>query len=139
MNAPTEDAVARRHLDALLLATGDGVEPSAIAEMIRALLEVLPQTPLWVSPQEARWLLGIDSDATVAAWARLGLVASRPRPDGGIEFLLADVLQRRIERDELVAAGGEELTPEELRVLREERSGANPWERESTNGARAGW
>lgn len=137
MSAPVDPA-AQRDLDSLLLATEDGASaPAAIAARIRLLLEAPTTIPWWIDVRTARRLLGVETDATVVAWADLGLLTSRPGPDGGTEFLLADVLQRRLEHDELIALGGGELTTEELRVLREDRPGANPWERGSANGARA--
>jgi hypothetical protein len=45
---------------------------------------------------------------------------------------LDDVLYRRAEREGLMAIGGDELTQDELRTMKEARPGRNPWEREGT-------
>jgi hypothetical protein len=83
----------------------------------------------WVGTTEAKRLLGVGSENTVKAWARLGLLRSRTLANGRIQVALDDVIRRREERDALTAIGGDELSPEELRILREERPGKYPWER----------
>ena len=64
------------------------------------------------------------------AWARLGLLRSRQLPHGRVQVLLDDVLRRRAENEALLAIDGTELSPDELRILKEARPGTNPWERE---------
>ena len=139
MSASTDITSALRELESLLeSAESSTVDPSLIAERVHQVLALLPDDSRWISAEEARRLLGVATEATVVAWARLDLLRSRALPDGGIELLLEDVLRQRLERDELLAAGGDEIAPEDLRVLREERPGTNPWQRDSTRRARAG-
>jgi hypothetical protein len=102
------------------------------------ILELLPAEPWWISVDRARRLLGVESEATISGWARLGLLEHRAVPDGGIEVLLEDALRQRLERDELVGVGGEELSPNDLGLLREERPGGVPWERAFPARARVG-
>jgi hypothetical protein len=83
----------------------------------------------WVGTTEAKRLLGLGSENTVKAWARLGLLRSRRLPNGRVQVLLDDVLRRREETEGLSAIGGHDLTEEELRIMRETRPGSNPWER----------
>ena len=83
----------------------------------------------WIGTTAAKRLLGVESEHTVKAWARLGLLRSRHRPHGRIQVLLDDVLRRRAENEALLTIDGEELTPEELHRLKDERPGSNPWER----------
>src|SRR5688572_15832213 len=137
MNTLAEAAL--NELETLLATAKNGaVEPSRIAERVRPVLDLLSDAPWWIGTDQARLLLGVESDATVAAWTRLGLLRNRTRPDGGIELLLEDVLHHRLERDELVAVGGDELSPEDLKMHGDERPGQVPWERKSPTKARAG-
>jgi hypothetical protein len=56
-------------------------------------------------------------------------------PNGGLQVLLDDVLRHRAVREGLAAFGGEELTDEELRSLKESRPGKYPWERQQVASA----
>jgi hypothetical protein len=97
---------------------------------IREALKLLARDePKWISAAEAQRLLGVAWESTVLTRARAGLLRSRPIADGGIEVRLDDVLYRRMEAEGLLAIGGDEMTPEELRILKEGR-GKNPWERD---------
>lgn len=108
-----------------------------LAERLRAVRRLLSTDEArWVGTTEAKRLLGLGSENTVKAWARTGLLRSRTLPNGRTQVLLDDVLRRREEREGLSAIGGDDLTEEELRVLREARPGTNPWEREKADPTR---
>jgi hypothetical protein len=126
---------ALREIEAELLEpTKGGFDSVRLAERLRAVRRMLSQQePHWVSTTEAERLLGLDAEDTVKVWARMGLLRSRDLPDGRIQVLLDDVLHRREETEGLSAIGGDELTDEELRVMRETRPGTNPWEHERAN------
>jgi hypothetical protein len=107
------------------------LDATHLAERIHRVVELLSREDArWVGTTEAKRLLGVSSENTVKAWARLGLLRSRTLPNGRVQVLLDDVLQRRGETEDLTGIGGDELSPEELRILREGRPGSNPWERE---------
>ncbi|HEY7065611.1 MAG TPA: hypothetical protein VII06_29320 [Chloroflexota bacterium] len=104
-----------------------------VETLVRDALRLLQhEEPQWVSAAEAKRLLGIELDSAVPYWAEMGWLRSRTAPDGSLQVRLDDVLYRRMEREGLLAFGGDEMTPEELRILAEGRPGKNPWER---NGA----
>jgi hypothetical protein len=113
-----------------------GLDSLRLAERIRGVRRLLSsQEAQWVGTTEAKRLLGVSSENTVKAWARLGLLRSRLLPNGRTQVLLDDVLRRREETEGLSAVGGAELTAEELHSLRENRPGTNPWERKSADPA----
>jgi hypothetical protein len=108
-----------------------------VAERIHCVVELLSgEDARWVGTTEAKRLLGVSSENTVKAWARLRLLRSRTLPNGRVQVLLDDVLNRRAETEDLTAIGGEELSPDELRTLRETRPGTSPWQREKTQPSR---
>jgi hypothetical protein len=114
----------------LLEPTKGGLDSVRLAERLRAVRRLLSRDDVrWVGTTEAKRLLGLGSENTVKAWARLGLLRSRKLPNGRVQVLLDDVLRRREETEGLSAIGGDDLTEEELRVMRETRPGSNPWER----------
>ncbi len=116
---------------ALLATTQGGLDSVLLAERIRAVRKMLSrQEARWVGTTEAKRLLDLGSENTVKAWARMGLLRSRTLPNGRVQVLLDDVLRRREETEGLSAIGGDELTEDELRIMREARPGKNPWERE---------
>ena len=118
-------------------AAPETIDPAAIAERIREIRCALsPEEARWISIAEAKRLLGVQWERTIETWSRLGLLRSRMQPDGRLEVLLDDVLYRREENQGLLAIGGDDLTPEELRILTEERPGRNPWDRPSVKPAR---
>lgn len=122
---------------ALLAPTKGGLDSVLLAERIRAVRKLLSkQEARWVGTTQAKRLLDIGSENTVKAWARMGLLRSRTLPNGRVQVLLDDVLRRREETEGLSAIGGDELTEEELRIMREARPGTNPWEREQAGSAR---
>ena len=88
-----------------------------------------PEGACWVGTTEAKRLIGVGSENTVKAWARLGLLRSRTLPNGRTQVLLEDVLRRRAEDEALLAADGDDLTPAELKDLESARPGTSPWQR----------
>ena len=122
---------ALRDLEVLLRTTPPGeLDPIALADGARAVQHLLAgDEARWIGTTTAKRLLGVGSEQTVKAWARLGLLRSRHRPHGRIQVLLDDVLRRRAENEALLTIDGEELTPDELHSLKDERPGRNPWER----------
>lgn len=117
--------------------TRGGLDATRLAEKIREVRRLLSREEArWLGTTEAKRLLGVKSENTVKAWARLGLLRGRTMPNGRIQVRLDDVLRRREETEGLSAIGGDELTPEELRDLRSGRPGTNAWEREPIDPAR---
>lgn len=116
----------------LLAANGaDSLDPARLAEQVHEVRELLSgKDAEWVGEEEARRILGFTVENAIKTWARLELLRSRTLSDGRMEVRLDDVLYRRVENEALTAIGGEDLTEEELRIMREERPGKNPWERE---------
>src|SRR5579885_2571304 len=109
------------------------LEPASVAQRLHRVVAMLTDEDThWVGTTEAKRLLGVSSENTVKAWARSGLLRSRTRPNGRVQVLLDDVLERRAEDADLAAVGGDELSPDELRQLRETRPGTNPWERRAS-------
>ena len=123
---------ALRELEALLRTTPPGeLDQVALAEQVRTVHQLLAgEDALWIGTTTAKRLLGVGSENTVKAWARLGLLRSRQLPHGRIQVHLDDVLHRRAENAALLTIDGAELSPDELRILHEERPGTNPWDRE---------
>lgn len=123
---------ALRDLEALLRASAPGgLDPITVAEQVHEVRQLLSgEDAEWIGTTAAKHLLGVGSENTVKAWARLGLLRSRRLPNGRTQVFLDDVLRRRAEHEALLAVDGEELSDEELRILKEERPGKNPWERE---------
>ena len=83
----------------------------------------------WIDTTEAKLLLGVEWEKTIEAWARLGRFRSRRLPGGSLQVRREDILRGREIDDALAAFGGEDLSPEELRVLTESRPGTVPWQR----------
>jgi hypothetical protein len=135
MSILTEATSTLRAIESELLSSdrqGCG-DVASMAQRIHRVVDLLSsEDAQWVGTTEAKRLLGVSSENTVKAWARLGLLRSRTLPNGRIQVLLDDVLQRRAENEELMAIGGDEFSPDELRILRETRPGTNPWQREKT-------
>jgi hypothetical protein len=105
----------------LLKPTQGGLDSVHLAERLRAVRKLLSKDEArWVGTTEAKRLLGLGSENTVKAWARIGLLRSRTQPTGRIQVLLDDVLRRREEREGLSAIDGDEeiSTEEALRLLR---------------------
>jgi hypothetical protein len=107
------------------------VDAERVAQRIRRVAALLEDNDArWVGTTEAKRLLGVRSENTIKAWARSGLLRHRTLPNGRIQVLLNDVLERWAETDDLTAMGGDELSADELRTLRQTRPGTNPWQRE---------
>ncbi len=121
----------------LLHPTKGGIDSVNLAERIRVVRRLLQGTDVrWIGTTEAKRLLAIGSENTVKAWARMGMLRSRHLPNGRLQVRLDDVLRRREEREGLSGFDNdEELTAEELRVMREARPGRNPWERTKPDSA----
>jgi hypothetical protein len=108
----------------------DSFERTQVAERIQRVVALLSDEEAhWIGTTEAKRLLGVRSEDTVKAWARLGLLQNRTLSNGRLQVRLDDVLQRRAETDDLTAMDGEELAPDEVRRLRATRPGTSPWER----------
>jgi hypothetical protein len=120
-----------RELESALRATPRGaLDPSEAADRVAKVLALLsPEEARWIGTTEARRLLGVGSENTVKAWARLGLLRSRTLPNGRTQVLLDDVLRRRVEDEALLAVEGDDLAPEELEAVAADRPGTNPWQR----------
>src|SRR6266508_1727340 len=108
-----------RELEAALRATPrGGFDPDAAADRVADVLALLsPEEARWIGTTAAKRLLGVGSENTVKAWARLGLLRSCTLPNGRTRVLLDDVLRRRAEDEALLAIGGDDLTPEELQAV----------------------
>jgi hypothetical protein len=132
MSVSTETSRALRAAEVLLASAPQGqLDLLAVEKRIGKALRLLAQEePQWIDLPQATRLLGVLSDETSRALVRLGLLRSRSCGDGQLQVRLDDVLNRRWEAEDLLGIGGEELTPEELRIMKEERPGTNPWERE---------
>jgi hypothetical protein len=71
----------------------------------------------WVGTTRAKRLLGVASENTVKAWARIGLLRSRREPNGRLKVRLDDVLAQKALRDALTGDGDDrEMTPEEYAI-----------------------
>jgi hypothetical protein len=110
-----------------------GAEALRIADRIRnvrRMLSLSSESAKWIGATQARRLLGVDSEDTVKAWAKMGFLRSRTQPNGRFQVLLDDVLKEREAREELAAIGGEDLTEDEMEAEYRARPGTVPWERE---------
>jgi hypothetical protein len=134
MSVIQEARAALREIEMMLTSVPQGqLDPVVVADKVREVLHLLSREEArWIGTTEAKRLLGVRSENTVRAWARLGLLRNRTLPNGRVQVLLDDVLTRRGENEDLLAIGGEDLSPGELRVMKAERPGRNPWERELT-------
>jgi hypothetical protein len=105
----------------------DGLAVTRVAERLQRVVELLSaEEAHWIGTTEAKRLLGVHSEHTVKAWARLGLLRSRTLPNGRLQVDLDDVFQRRAETEDLTALDGEELSDDELRLLRGPNRASTP-------------
>lgn len=105
-----------------------------IADRIREVRRMLSREEAqWIGTTEAKRLLGVGSENTVKAWAKMGFLRSRTLPNGRIQVLLDDVLKEREMREDITAIGGRDLTEQELEALHQSRPGTLPWEREQAS------
>lgn len=97
----------------------DGLDPAGLAERIHRVVALLSgDEARWVGTTEAKRLLGVSSENTVRAWARLGLLRSRSLANGRTQVLLDDVLKERAAREDLTAVDGDEdISSDELMHL----------------------
>jgi hypothetical protein len=124
-----------RGIETELLSSGQEgcLDATRLAESIHRVVELLSgEDAQWIGTTEAKRLLGVSSENTVKAWARLGLLRSRTLPNGRVQILLEDLQNRQAEMEDVAAIGGDELSPDELRTLRESRPGTTPWQRDKT-------
>src|SRR6266542_3713055 len=88
-----------------------GEDALRIADRIREVRRMLSREDAeWIGTTEAKRLLGVGSENTVKAWAKMGFLRSRTQPNGRIQVLLDDVLKEREAREGLSAIGGRDLT-----------------------------
>jgi hypothetical protein len=132
MSLSTETARALRAAEALLTSAPQGqLDPLAVEKRVGKALRLLAQEePQWIDVPQATRLLGVEYEETPRLLVRWGTLRSRSCSDGQIQVRLDDVLSERWLREDILGIGGEELTPEELRIMKETRPGTNPWERE---------
>ena len=111
-------------------------ERPAVAARLRAVAQLLESDAVrWVGTTEAKRLLGVGSENTVKAWARLGLLRSRTLPNGRLQVRLDDVLARKaIDADLAGPVEDAGLSPEELDALSRARPGMPPWRRDDPAG-----
>ena len=130
---------ALREIEAELLEpTKGGLHSVRLAERLRAVRRLLSTDEArWVGTTEAKRLLGLGSENTVKAWARMGLLQSRTRPHGRTQVLLDDVLRRREEREGLSAIDGDEgISTEEAKRLLRPRLDERSWNSELADSTR---
>ena len=73
----------------------------------------------WIGTTRAKRLLGVQTENTIKAWARLGLLRSRREPNGRLKVNLVDVLEYRETRAALMGDGDDsEMTEEDYAMLR---------------------
>jgi hypothetical protein len=114
-----------------------GEDALHIIERIREVRRLLSREDVdWIGTTEAKRLLGVGSENTVKAWAKLGLLRSRTQPNGRTQVLLDDVLKEREAREAITAIGGRDMTEEEMEAEHRARPGTLPWEREQASSAR---
>lgn len=91
----------------------------AVAQRVQTVARLLGgDEAQWIGTTTAKKLLGVRSENTVKAWARLGVLRSRREPNGRTKVSLADVLERRAINADLVgSADDRELSPEEHAIL----------------------
>ncbi len=114
------------------LAVGD-LAP-AVAERLRDRVAALRRRvgapdAVWIGTTDAKRLIGVKTEHTIKAWARLGLLRSRTLPNGRVQVHLDDVRRRAAEREALTTPWDGPMTDEELDVLAETRPGTPPWKR----------
>jgi hypothetical protein len=118
---------------AAIVRTLEAVEaryPDTVADLAPVIQALTSPEEATVGTEQARKLLGVRSVNTVKRWIALGILAGRwDERSGRWQLPLADVLRLRGRQAALAAAGGDELTPDELAVLSATTPGAFPWQR----------
>ncbi|MGI8552949.1 MAG: hypothetical protein ACR2PL_19510 [Dehalococcoidia bacterium] len=132
MSSPPDTYTTLRDLEALLRSAPQGeLDPLLVEAKVREVLCLLAyDEPHWIDIRDAKELSGIELSSSIEYWVKHGWLHSRVLPDGRLQVLLDDVLRHRVEREGLMAIGGDEMSDEELRILTEGRPGKNPWDRE---------
>jgi hypothetical protein len=89
-----------------------------LARRIRESVAILEgEGAQWIGTTKAKRLLGLGSENTIKAWARLGLLRSRYEPNGRLKVRLDDVLAQKTLRAALTGDGDDrEMTTEEYAV-----------------------
>jgi hypothetical protein len=107
-----------------------GLDSTRLAERIHHVVALLSDDEArWIGTTEAKRLLGVNSENTVKAWARLGLLHSRTLPNGRTQILVDDVLNERQARADLTAVDrGPEVSPGELMHLLRPRLYPREWQ-----------
>ncbi|MGI8825632.1 MAG: hypothetical protein ACR2JC_08300 [Chloroflexota bacterium] len=108
MSMLEEAASSLRAIESELLASDQQgcLDAAPVAKRIHRVVELLSgEDACWVGTTETKRLLRVGSENTVKAWARLGLLRSRTLPNGRLQVLLDDVLERRAEAEDVTAIG----------------------------------
>lgn len=114
----------------VLRATPQGDLPSGLVNcVLREAQRLANENPKWIGVSDARALYGARTDQFIVDWIERGWLRSRTLPHGLLEVRLDEIIYRRAEIEGLMGIGGEELTPEELKSMREATPGSYPWER----------
>ena len=116
MTVLDQAAGALRELEAELLEpTRGGLDSVLLAERIRAVRRLLSGGEgRWIGTTEAKRLLGLDSEDTVKAWLRMGMLRGRRLANGRIQVLLDDVLRQREVTEGLSAIDPPGMSEEDL-------------------------
>ena len=75
----------------------------------------------------------MKSDLTIPAMIQHGQNRGHVSPGGVCSAGLVDVLRERWVPESLLAPGGDELSPEEFKRMKDDRPGTNPWERQESS------
>src|SRR3712207_2451596 len=96
-----------RELAVTLRTTPRGaIDPTVVDDRVAEVLDLLsPEGACWIGTTESKRLLGVSSENTVKAWARLGLLRSHMLPNGWTQVLLDDARRRRAEDEALLGIG----------------------------------
>ena len=120
---------------AAIIRTLEAVEarhPDTAAELAPLIQALTSPEEATIGTEQARKLLGVRSVNTVKRWIVLDILAGRwDERSGRWRIPLADVLRLRSRQAALAAAGGDELTPDDLAMLSDTSPGTFPWQRSS--------
>lgn len=134
MSTTHETTTELKEMLALLRSTPLGSLPiEHVRPVEEAAYRLAREEPCWIPIADVYPLMGATVPGSIAYLVELGLLRGRAEPDCSLSIRLDDILYRRAEREGLMAFGGEEMTEEELRILRESRPGRNPWDREGAS------
>ena len=134
MSTKQEATTELKEMLALLRATPLGSLPIEHVRPVEEMAYRLArEEPCWVPEADAYPLMGATVPGSIAYHAQRGYLRGRTESDGSLSIRLDDILYRRAQTEGLMAFGGDEMTEEELRILRESRPGRNPWDREGAS------